>query len=125
MRISDWSSDVCSSDLVTVITSALTTEVLGNGEKVVGLRYRDRNRDEEHLVELEGIFVQIGLIPNTEWLGDAVALGDRGEIEVDARGATSQPGIFAAGAVQAVPSKQHILELGEGSKAPLSMGRGQ
>ncbi|KTE05852.1 alkyl hydroperoxide reductase subunit F [Sphingopyxis sp. H115] len=105
---------------VTVITSALTTEVLGNGEKVVGLRYRDRNRDEEHLVELEGIFVQIGLIPNTEWLGNAVALSDRGEIEVDARGATSQPGIFAAGDVTTVPYKQIVIAMGEGSKASLS-----
>ena len=105
---------------VTVITSALTTEVLGNGEKVVGLRYRDRNRDEEHLVELEGIFVQIGLIPNTEWLGDAVALSDRGEIEVDSRGATSQPGIFAAGDVTTVPYKQIVIAMGEGSKASLS-----
>ena len=105
---------------VTVITSALTTEVLGNGEKVVGLRYRDRNRDEEHLIELEGIFVQIGLIPNTEWLGDAVALSDRGEIEVDARGATSQPGIFAAGDVTTVPYKQIVIAMGEGSKASLS-----
>ena len=105
---------------VTVITSALTTEVLGNGEKVVGLRYRERNRDEEHLVELEGIFVQIGLIPNTEWLGDAVALSDRGEIEVDARGATSQPGIFAAGDVTTVPYKQIVIAMGEGSKASLS-----
>ncbi len=105
---------------VTVITSALTTEVLGNGERVVGLRYRDRNSDEEHLIELEGIFVQIGLIPNTEWLGDAVALSDRGEIEVDARGATSQPGIFAAGDVTTVPYKQIVIAMGEGSKASLS-----
>lgn len=105
---------------VTVVTSALTTEVLGNGEKVVGLRYRDRNSDEEHRVELEGIFVQIGLIPNTEWLGDAVALSDRGEIEVDARGATSQPGIFAAGDVTTVPYKQIVIAMGEGSKASLS-----
>lgn len=105
---------------VTVITSALTTEVLGNGDKVVGLRYRDRNRDEEHLVELEGIFVQIGLVPNTEWLGSAVALSDRGEIEVDARGATSQPGIFAAGDVTTVPYKQIVIAMGEGSKAALS-----
>jgi alkyl hydroperoxide reductase subunit F len=105
---------------VTVITSALTTEVLGNGETVVGLRYRDRNKDEEHLVELEGIFVQIGLIPNTEWLGNAVALSDRGEIEVDARGATSQPGIFAAGDVTTVPYKQIVIAMGEGSKAGLS-----
>ena len=105
---------------VTIITSALTTEVLGNGDKVVGLRYRDRNRDEEHLIELEGIFVQIGLIPNTEWLGNAVALSDRGEIEVDARGATSQPGIFAAGDVTTVPYKQIVIAMGEGSKASLS-----
>jgi alkyl hydroperoxide reductase subunit F len=105
---------------VTIITSALTTEVLGNGEKVVGLRYRDRNKDEEHLVELDGIFVQIGLIPNTEWLGSAVALSDRGEIEVDARGATSQPGIFAAGDVTTVPYKQIVIAMGEGSKASLS-----
>jgi alkyl hydroperoxide reductase subunit F len=105
---------------VTIITSALTTEVLGNGEKVVGLRYRDRNKDEEHLVELDGIFVQIGLIPNTEWLGSAVALSDRGEIEVDARGATSQPGIFAAGDVTTVPYKQIVIAMGEGSKAGLS-----
>ena len=105
---------------VTVITSALTTEVLGNGEQVVGLRYRDRYRDEDHLVELEGIFVQIGLVPNTEWLGSAVALSDRGEIEVDARGATSQPGIFAAGDVTTVPYKQIVIAMGEGSKAALS-----
>jgi alkyl hydroperoxide reductase subunit F len=111
---------LCSLPNVTVITSALTTEVLGNGEKVVGLRYRDRNRDEEHLVELEGIFVQIGLVPNTEWLGSAVALSDRGEIEVDARGATSQPGIFAAGDVTTVPYKQIVIAMGEGSKAALS-----
>ncbi|MBV1689418.1 alkyl hydroperoxide reductase subunit F [Novosphingobium sp. G106] len=105
---------------VTVITSALTTEVLGDGEKVVGLRYRDRNSEQEHLVELEGIFVQIGLIPNTEWLDGAVALSGRGEIEIDARGATSVPGIFAAGDVTTVPYKQIVIAMGEGSKASLS-----
>jgi alkyl hydroperoxide reductase subunit F len=105
---------------VTVVTSALTTEVLGDGEKVVGLRYRDRDSGEEHLVELEGIFVQIGLIPNTEWLGDAVALSNRGEIEVDARGATSIPGVFAAGDATTVPYKQIVIAMGEGSKASLS-----
>ncbi|HEX8058799.1 MAG TPA: alkyl hydroperoxide reductase subunit F [Novosphingobium sp.] len=105
---------------VTVITSALTTEVLGDGEKVVGLRYRDRNSEAEHLVELEGIFVQIGLIPNSEWLDGAVALSGRGEIEVDARGATSVPGIFAAGDVTTVPYKQIVIAMGEGSKASLS-----
>ena len=105
---------------VTVVTSALTTEVLGDGEKVVGLRYRDRNSEDEHLVELEGIFVQIGLIPNTEWLEGSVALSNRGEIEVDARGATSVPGIFAAGDVTTVPYKQIVIAMGEGSKASLS-----
>lgn len=105
---------------VTVITSALTTEVLGNGERVVGLRYRDRSSEEEHLVELEGIFVQIGLIPNTEWLDGAIALSNRGEIEVDARGATSQPGIFAAGDVTTVPYKQIVIAMGQGSTGALS-----
>jgi len=105
---------------VTVVTSALTTEVLGDGEKVVGLRYRDRESGEEHLVELEGIFVQIGLIPNTEWLNGAVALSNRGEIEVDARGATSVPGVFAAGDATTVPYKQIVIAMGEGAKASLS-----
>jgi NADH-dependent peroxiredoxin subunit F len=105
---------------VTVITSALTTEVLGDGEKVVGLRYRDRDTEQEHLIELEGIFVQIGLIPNSEWLDGAVALSNRGEIEVDSRGATSIPGIFAAGDVTTVPYKQIVIAMGEGSKASLS-----
>jgi alkyl hydroperoxide reductase subunit F len=105
---------------VTVVTSALTTEVLGNGEKVVGLRYRDRNTDEEHLVELEGIFVQIGLMPNSEWLDGSVALTSRGEIEIDSRGATSVPGVFAAGDATTVPYKQIVIAMGEGSKASLS-----
>ena len=105
---------------VTIITSALTSEVLGDGDKVVGLRYRDRNTDEEHLVELEGIFVQIGLIPNTEWLEGAVSLSNRGEINIDARGETSQPGIFAAGDCTTVPYKQIIIAMGAGSTASLS-----
>lgn len=105
---------------VTIITSALTTEVLGDGERVIGLRYRDRNSEQDHLVELEGIFVQIGLIPNSEWLGSAVALSNRGEIEIDARAATSQPGIFAAGDVTTVPYKQIVIAMGQGSTAALS-----
>jgi len=105
---------------VTVITSALTTEVHGDGEKVIGLTYRDRNADSSHLVELEGIFVQIGLVPNTEWLTDSVALSARGEIEVDHRGHTSIEGVFAAGDVTTVPYKQIVIAMGEGSKAALS-----
>ena len=105
---------------VRIITSALTTEVHGDGDRVTGLSYRDRNHDTMHQVELEGIFVQIGLVPNTEWLRDAIALTLRGEIEIDHRGHTSQPGIFAAGDATTVPFKQIVIAMGEGSKAGLS-----
>ncbi|HQS70183.1 MAG: alkyl hydroperoxide reductase subunit F [Novosphingobium sp. 28-62-57] len=105
---------------VTIITSALTTEVLGDGSKVTALVYKDRTTEELHTVELEGIFVQIGLVPNTEWLKDTVGLSPRGEIEVDARGATNVPGVFGAGDVTTVPYKQIIIAMGEGSKAALS-----
>ncbi|GAA4761508.1 alkyl hydroperoxide reductase subunit F [Stakelama sediminis] len=105
---------------VKIITSALTTEVRGDGEKVVGLTYKDRNDGTLHEVELEGIFVQIGLVPNTEWLKDAVALTKHGEIEIDARGETSQPGIFAAGDATTVPYKQIVIAMGAGSTAALS-----
>ncbi|MGH6651435.1 MAG: alkyl hydroperoxide reductase subunit F [Sphingopyxis sp.] len=105
---------------VRIITSALTTEVLGDGEKVTGLSYKDRNKDEPHQVELEGIFVQIGLVPNTEWLKDSVTLSRHGEIEVDHRGETSQKGVFAAGDCTTVPYKQIVIAMGEGSKAALS-----
>ena len=105
---------------VKIITSALTTEVLGDGEKVTGLAYKDRNSDELHQVELEGIFVQIGLVPNTEWLKDSVTLSRHGEVEVDHRGETSQRGIFAAGDCTTVPYKQIVIAMGEGSKAALS-----
>jgi alkyl hydroperoxide reductase subunit F len=105
---------------VKIITSALTTEVHGDGEKVTGLSYKDRNHDTLHQVELEGIFVQIGLVPNTEWLKDAVALTPRGEIEIDHRGETSQRGIFAAGDATTVPYKQIVIAMGAGSTAALS-----
>jgi len=105
---------------VTVITSALTTEVTGDGEKVTGLVYKDRSSEETHMVELAGIFVQIGLVPNTEFLGDAVALTNRGEIEIDARAHTSREGIFAAGDATTVPYKQIVIAMGQGSTAALS-----
>lgn len=105
---------------VTIVTSALTTEVLGDGAKVTGLVYKDRNSEVLHTVELEGIFVQIGLVPNTEWLKGAIELSPRGEIEIDARGATSLPGVFAAGDATTVPYKQIVIAMGEGSKAALS-----
>ena len=105
---------------VTVITHAQTTEVIGDGQKVNGLRYKDRQSDELRTVELEGIFVQIGLLPNTDWLKGTVELSPRGEIIVDARGETSVSGVFAAGDVTTVPYKQIVIAVGEGAKASLS-----
>ncbi len=106
---------------VTIVTSAMTTEIHGDGAKVSGLSYKDRNHDTAHRVDLEGVFVQIGLVPNTEWLKDSnVALSNRGEIEVDYRGETSMPGVFAAGDATTTPYKQIIIAMGEGAKASLS-----
>lgn len=105
---------------VRVITSALTTEVHGDGDKVTALSYRDRAHGTMQRVELEGIFVQIGLVPNTEWLAGSIALSPRGEIEVDDRGHTSQPGIFAAGDATTVPFKQIVIAMGDGSKSALA-----
>ncbi|WP_212630777.1 alkyl hydroperoxide reductase subunit F [Pseudomonas sp. KB-10] len=105
---------------VTVIKSAQTTEVTGDGQKVTGLVYKDRTTEELHNVELEGIFVQIGLLPNSDWLKGTVELSRFGEIVVDAKGATNIPGVFAAGDVTTVPYKQIVIAMGEGSKASLS-----
>lgn len=105
---------------VNVITSALTSEVKGDGQKVTGLVYKNRDNGEFTTIDLEGIFVQIGLLPNTDWLKGTVELSPRGEIIVDARGETSLPGIFAAGDVTTVPYKQIVIAVGEGAKASLS-----
>jgi len=104
---------------VKVILNALTSEVTGDGEKVNGLVYKDRASNELHMIELEGIFVQIGLLPNTDWLKGTLDLSPHGEIEVDARGQTSLPGVFAAGDCTTVPFKQIIIAMGEGAKASL------
>ena len=105
---------------VTILTSARTTEVLGDGQKVNGLTYENRGTGEIQKVELEGIFVQIGLLPNTDWLKGAIELSPRGEIVVDGHGQTSVPGVFAAGDCTTVPYKQIVIALGEGAKASLS-----
>ena len=105
---------------VNVITSALTSEVKGDGQKVTGLVYKNRDSGEFTTIDLEGIFVQIGLLPNTDWLKGTVELSPRGEIIVDARGETSLPGVFAAGDVTTVPYKQIVIAVGEGAKASLS-----
>ncbi len=105
---------------VAVITNAQTTEVTGDGQRVNGLRYRDRAQGAVHAVPVAGVFVQIGLVPNTDWLAGVVRLSARGEIEVDARGQTSVPGVFAAGDCTTVPYKQIVIAVGEGAKASLS-----
>jgi alkyl hydroperoxide reductase subunit F len=105
---------------VTVITGAQTTEVTGDGERVNALVYKDRQTGDLHRVELAGVFVQIGLVPNTGWLKGTVELSPRGEILVDSRGQTSVPGVFAAGDCTVVPYKQIVIAVGEGAKASLS-----
>jgi len=104
---------------VAVILNAQTTEVTGDGQKVNGLVYQDRASGESKRVDLEGVFVQIGLVPNTEWLKGTVELSRHGEIIVDARGQTSLPGVFAAGDATTVPFKQIIIAAGDGAKAAL------
>jgi alkyl hydroperoxide reductase subunit F len=106
---------------VDVVLSAETTEVTGDGERVNGLVWRGRHSGNEHRVELEGVFVQIGLVPNTEWLADSgLELSPYGEIAIDGRAATNLPGVFAAGDATTVPYKQIVIAMGEGSKAALS-----
>lgn len=102
-----------------VITSAQTTEITGNGKTVTGLVYQDRRSGERHSLTLEGVFVQIGLVPNTEWLKGTIELSRHGEIEVDSHGATDAHGVFAAGDVTTVPYKQIVIAAGDGAKAAL------
>jgi alkyl hydroperoxide reductase subunit F len=106
---------------VTVVTQAQTTEVTGDGKKVNSLIYADRASGATQRIELEGIFVQIGLSPNTDWLkGTAIKRSPRGEIEIDGRNQTSMPGVFAAGDCTTVPFKQIVIAVGEGAKASLA-----
>ena len=105
---------------VTAVVSALTQEVVGDGQKVTGLRYEDRATGLAHHVDLDGVFVQIGLLPNTDWLEGSVELSDRGEIVIDEKGHTSLPGVVAAGDCTTVPYKQIVVALGAGSTAALS-----
>ncbi|MDQ0191310.1 alkyl hydroperoxide reductase subunit F [Alicyclobacillus cycloheptanicus] len=103
---------------VTVVTNAATKEITGT-DKVDGITYTDRDTGEVHHIDLQGVFVQIGLVPNTEWLGDTVERTRTGEIVVDPRGATSVPGVFAAGDCTNSPYKQIIISMGSGANAAL------
>ncbi len=105
---------------VTVITHAQTTEVIGDGSKVTGLHYTDRATGEAQQVALEGIFVQIGLLPNTDWLKGSVELTRFDEVQVDSHARTDVPGVFAAGDCTTVPYKQIVIAAGDGAKAALS-----
>ena len=105
---------------VTIHTNAQTTEITGAQGKVNGLKFKDRATGVEHLVELEGVFVQIGLVPNTEFLRGTVELSKFGEIIIDAKGHTNVPGVFAAGDCTTVPYKQIVIAAGAGATAALS-----
>lgn len=105
---------------VKVITNAQSTEVLGDDSKVTDLVYIDRVSGDEQRLKLAGIFVQIGLLPNTDWLKGIVDLSPYGEIEIDDHGRTSMDGVFAAGDVTTTPYKQIIIAMGDGAKAALS-----
>jgi alkyl hydroperoxide reductase subunit F len=105
---------------VDIVLSALTTEVTGDGNKLGALHYKDRVSGAQRTLELEGVFVQIGLVPNTEWLKGTLDLKPWGEIVIDAKNHTSLEGVFAAGDCTTVPFKQIVIAAGEGSKAALS-----
>jgi alkyl hydroperoxide reductase subunit F len=105
---------------VTILTNTQTLEILGDGSKVNGIRVQDRVTKDIHSIELEGVFVQIGLVPNTEWLAGTVEMNRFGEIVIDEKCHTNLPGVFAAGDVTTVPYKQIVIAAGEGSKAALS-----
>jgi alkyl hydroperoxide reductase subunit F len=104
---------------VDIITSAKTTEIVGDGRQVTGLRYQDRKTEVAKELPIAGVFVQIGLLPNTDFLRGTVELTKFGEVVVDHHGRTSVPGIFAAGDVTTTPFKQIIIAAGDGAKAAL------
>ncbi len=103
-----------------IITSARTKTVIGDGKKVTALEYEDLKSKTDQKLELDGIFVQIGLLPNSGFVKETVELNKFGEIVVDSKGRTSVPGIYAAGDVTTTPFKQIIIAMGEGAKAALT-----
>jgi alkyl hydroperoxide reductase subunit F len=105
---------------VDIVTNAQTTEVCGDGSKVTHLVYQDRVSGKSQSLSLEGVFVQIGLLPNTDWLKGSLELSTRGEIVIDGHGRTSLPGVFAAGDATTTPFKQIVIAAGDGAKAALS-----
>lgn len=106
---------------VTIIKNARTDKIVGNGDKVVGLEYEDRDSKKLHMLDLDGVFVQIGLVPNSGFLNGIVETNKFGEIEISDKCRTSEEGIYAAGDVTTVPYKQIIISMGEGAKAGLTV----
>jgi alkyl hydroperoxide reductase subunit F len=104
---------------VEIVLNAQTVEVVGDGSRVTGVRYIDRNTDAVRMVLVRGVFVQIGLVPSTAWVGAEIVTNAHGEILVTERGETSVPGVFAAGDATAVPYKQIVTALGSGATAAL------
>ncbi len=111
---------IASLENVNVIKSAQVKKVLGDGNKVTGIEYLNRQNNQVETIDLSGIFIQIGLMPNTQWLNDFVELNKMKEIVIDDKCQSSQAGIFAAGDVSSVPYKQIIIAMGEGAKAAIS-----
>lgn len=103
-----------------IVTNAKPIQVLGDGKSVNGLEFQDRATNQNHQIEIDGVFVQIGLLPNTQFLKNQLKLTPFGEIEVDSRGRTSVPGIYAAGDVTTIPFKQIVVAMGDGAKVALT-----
>ncbi|MEM9255192.1 MAG: alkyl hydroperoxide reductase subunit F [Pseudomonadota bacterium] len=107
-------------DNITLLTNVATKEIVATNGKVTSIVYQDRDTEQEHVVELAGVFVQIGLVPNSHFLDGVVELTQYGEVVIDVKGATSEPGIYACGDVTTVPYKQIVISMGEGAKAALA-----
>lgn len=105
---------------VSIVTNAKTNKILGDGKKVIQIEYLDRSTEKMEKMDLDGVFVQIGLVPNSHFLKDTIQLTKFGEIIVDEKGRTSMPGIYAAGDVTTTPYKQIVIAMGEGAKAALA-----
>ena len=105
---------------ITIVKNVMTKQIVAENGKVTGIEYQDRDTDEVMIKNLEGVFVQIGLIPNSEFMKDVIELSQYGEIVIDERGQTSEAGIFACGDVTTVPYKQIVIAMGEGAKASLA-----
>ena len=105
---------------VELFTSTQTTALLGDGTRLTGIRVKDRKTEEERDITLDGIFVQIGLMPNSDVVSGQVELSPRKEIVIDATNRTNVSGVYAAGDVTTVPYKQITIAMGEGAKAALS-----